>query len=642
MFEQTLPQRPAGTGRSLTIRRKMLLAFLAMAAIMAVFGWSAVRSIKLSGALVVEAFDRSLMSVNHARAAQAGFTALRADLAEALAMPTRSRDGLDERLAVAGEAVLEDLTLARGRVLSADSVAAIDGTIDAVTEWLALARAAVLLPTSVPTHAPAVSRVIDAFELLINFVAGDAFRGRQQSLATIERQRLLAIGAVLLALILSAIISGLLARRMVSAIASASHVAGNIADGHLEVDIPPGGADELGQLLRSMASMRDNIRVMVERERAQRRSAQTRLVDALEGSREGVVLVDSDGAVLLANSQARAFLPDLTLAFVPGTQYDAMLEAARAQGLLRSPADMDPSGDASISAESGTQEAQLADGRWLRIARSAITEGGFVAIWSEITVLKERETVLREARDRAEAASRAKTEFLANMSHELRTPLNAVIGFSELISSEIFGPVGQPKYKEYAGDILRSGGHLLNIINDILSIAKSEAGKLTLDLSEVALHDVFEECRRMMVEASTRANLTLTVADVASLPAIHADSVKLQQILLNLLSNAIKFTPAGGRVTLTARRCADMVAVAINDTGIGMSPDEIPIALAPFGQVDSSLARKYEGTGLGLPLTKAFVDLHGGTLEIASSVGVGTTVTVTFPVAAVAGAQRAA
>ncbi len=227
------------------------------------------------------------------------------------------------------------------------------------------------------------------------------------------------------------------------------------------------------------------------------------------------------------------------------------------------------------------------------------------------------------------------------MSHELRTPLNAVIGFSELIAGEIFGPVGQPKYKEYAGDILRSGGHLLNIINDILSIAKSEAGKLTLDLGEVALRDVFEECRRMMAEASTRAELTLAVADVSGLPAIHADSVKLQQILLNLLSNAIKFTPAGGKVALAATRRADMVAVAISDTGIGMRPEEIPIALAPFGQVDSSLARKYEGTGLGLPLTKAFVDLHGGTLEIASTVGVGTTVTVTFPIA-VEVAQRAA
>jgi two-component system, cell cycle sensor histidine kinase PleC len=240
--------------------------------------------------------------------------------------------------------------------------------------------------------------------------------------------------------------------------------------------------------------------------------------------------------------------------------------------------------------------------------------------------------VLRDAKERAESASRAKTEFLANMSHELRTPLNAVIGFSELMAREMLGPIGQPRYKEFADDILRSGRHLLDIINDILTIAKSEAGKLTLDVDEVDIADVVEECRRMMGESAARAGLTLDCADMRGLPRLAADSVKLRQVLLNLLSNAIKFTPSGGRIALEAASAGDMLAVRIADTGIGMKPGDIPIALAPFGQVDSRLSRKYEGTGLGLPLTKAFVELHGGRLEIESAPDCGTRVTVLLPV----------
>ncbi len=337
MLEKLFPQRPGGAGRSLTIRRKILLAFLAMAAITAAFGWSAVRSIRVTGALVVEAFDRSLMSVNHARAAQAGFTGLRSDLADALDASDQTPPAVIEQFASAGDSVLEDLVLARGRVLSVESVAAIDRTTLAVTSWVERAQAIMRAPRTTPTVAPEVTAVIAEFELLINFVAGDAFRGRQQSLATIARQRSIAIGAVVLALIMSALIAAMLARRLVTSVASASAVAGHIAEGQLDVQIPPGGTDELGQLMRSMAAMRDNIQAMVERERAQRRSAQTRLVDAIEGSREGVVLVDADGAILLANSQARAFLPGLIPAFVPGTSYEALLAAARAPKAICSP-----------------------------------------------------------------------------------------------------------------------------------------------------------------------------------------------------------------------------------------------------------------------------------------------------------------
>jgi two-component system cell cycle sensor histidine kinase PleC len=220
------------------------------------------------------------------------------------------------------------------------------------------------------------------------------------------------------------------------------------------------------------------------------------------------------------------------------------------------------------------------------------------------------------------------------MSHELRTPLNAVIGFSEMIASEMLGPVGQPKYKEFAGDILFSGRHLLQIINHVLDIAKLQWGKMEIEHEVTSLADVVTDAVRIVRAQAQSAGISLDMAIDDSAPAIDGDRTRLRQVVLNLLSNAIKFTPAGGRVDVALRRRGAAVEIAVRDTGIGMNPADIPKALEPFQQVDSSIARKYGGTGLGLPLCKLFVELHGGSFAIDSAPEQGTTVTVTFPVPA--------
>ena len=279
-------------------------------------------------------------------------------------------------------------------------------------------------------------------------------------------------------------------------------------------------------------------------------------------------------------------------------------------------------------------EMRLADGRWLRLSRSASNDGGFVVIASDITELKERETALQQAKDEAEAASRAKTQFLANMSHELRTPLNAVIGFSEIIAGEMIGPIGVPKYKEYASDIVASGRHLLDVINDILDSVKLQSGKLTLRLEPVPIAEVVETAIRMMREQAESAGIKLNSSVERVIMHIDADLIRLRQVMLNLLSNAIKFTSRGGLVAVTAQRVAAGIRVAVSDTGIGIAPDDIPKALEPFNQVDNSLSRKYGGTGLGLYLSKLYVEGHGGALTIESAPGVGTTVAFTVPASA--------
>jgi signal transduction histidine kinase len=250
----------------------------------------------------------------------------------------------------------------------------------------------------------------------------------------------------------------------------------------------------------------------------------------------------------------------------------------------------------------------------------------------EITARKQAELELSVAKEQAEAASKAKSIFLANMSHELRTPLNAVLGFSEVMKDELFGPVGNARYAEFAADIYNSGKHLLDVINDILDLTKIEAGQLTLIEHEIDVGNMMATCERLTADKARQGAIDYTVTPPAASLALRADPVRIKQILLNLLSNSIKFTPPGRAVTLTGARAVDgAFCFVVTDTGIGMSPAEVVKALQPFQQIDSSLARRYEGTGLGLPLTKSLVELHGGTLLIESAAGQGTTVTVRLP-----------
>jgi two-component system cell cycle sensor histidine kinase PleC len=254
-----------------------------------------------------------------------------------------------------------------------------------------------------------------------------------------------------------------------------------------------------------------------------------------------------------------------------------------------------------------------------------------VTVSFDITERKRTELELVDAMRLAEAANHAKTEFLANMSHELRTPLNAIIGFSEVIANEMLGPAGNDRYVEYAGDIRRSAEHLLEIINDVLDVAKIEAGRLELDETAVDPAQAVAEVVLILHDQARQAGIALETVLAGDLPRLHADRQKLRQILLNLVGNAVKFSPAGSTVTITVDVVEDGVTMAVTDRGIGMDPDEVTVALTRFGQVASPWTRRHSGTGLGLPLAIGLMDLHSGTLRVDSSKGEGTTVTIRFP-----------
>jgi signal transduction histidine kinase len=245
------------------------------------------------------------------------------------------------------------------------------------------------------------------------------------------------------------------------------------------------------------------------------------------------------------------------------------------------------------------------------------------------------ERALVQAKEQADAGNRAKSEFLANMSHELRTPLNAIIGFAEIMKEETLGPIGSTRYRSYAGDIFQSGTHLLSLINDVLDMSKYDSGHLELQEEDVDVVALTDLCIGLMETQAQKAKVVL-IKDVDSgLPPLWADSRRLRQILFNLLSNAVKFTPEGGEVRVSARVAASGFVVRITDNGIGMAPDDLPAALEPFRQVDSTMSRKHTGTGLGLPLAKHLAEMHGAIFAIETAPDIGTSVTMTFPLSRV-------
>jgi len=278
-----------------------------------------------------------------------------------------------------------------------------------------------------------------------------------------------------------------------------------------------------------------------------------------------------------------------------------------------------------------------------------VEDGRYAGVGTALSLLQlnlirteTRNTELERARNAAESASRSKSRFLAMMSHELRTPLNAIIGFADLMQTGTLGPVSPPRYREYVRDIHLSGLNLLAVINDILDMAKIEEGKMVLFEEEVDLDEQIYLAFRFIAFRARQSGVEVEMRVPEDLPRLHADRRAIRHILFNLLGNAIKFTPSGGRVSVVARRLADGLELAVIDTGIGMSPEHLAIALTPFGQVANEFTRTHDGTGLGLPLVKSLAELHGATLRIESDLGVGTTVRVIFPAGRIVETQGAA
>ncbi|HET6222395.1 MAG TPA: hybrid sensor histidine kinase/response regulator [Dongiaceae bacterium] len=256
----------------------------------------------------------------------------------------------------------------------------------------------------------------------------------------------------------------------------------------------------------------------------------------------------------------------------------------------------------------------------------------YTTLKRQYTALESANAELARAREKAESASHTKTEFMANMTHELRTPLNAILGFSEIMIAERYGAIGNERYRSYVSDIHSSGSQLLGIVGDILDLSKIEIGEVALEEERIDIDELCDSALRQFADRAKAAGLALSAEMAPGLPALQGDPRRVKQVLTNLLSNAIKFNCKGGSVRLGARRASNGgLLITVADTGVGIDAAHIDKAMAPFSQVDGSLTRRYQGTGLGLPIARALIGLHGGRLSLDSVVGKGTTVTVSFP-----------
>jgi two-component system, cell cycle sensor histidine kinase PleC len=397
-------------------------------------------------------------------------------------------------------------------------------------------------------------------------------------------------------------------------------------------------------------------------------TAEMRLSDAIEAISEAFVVWDADNRLVLCNSKFQSLHGLSDEAVAPGTPYED-ISAAGSKPIVR----MQLSAEGRAVPGARTFEAQLEDGRWLQISERRTKDGGFVSVGTNITELKRHQEKLldsekrlkatvvdlrssqqalerqteqlaylaeryAEQKDRAEEANQAKSAFLANMSHELRTPLNAIIGFSEMMESGIFGPLGDAKYLEYCCDISDSGRYLLDVINDILDMSKIEAGRISLEYETIELDSFLPDTMRMVATRANEKRLAIK-AEIEPSIRLRADRRMIKQIMINLLSNAVKFTPDHGRITVRARMVNGHVNIAIEDSGIGIPKEALKNLGKPFEQVESQLTKRYGGSGLGLAIAKSLTELHGGAMRIRSTLGTGTIVLVRLPYNAAAEAN---
>ncbi|HZH28516.1 MAG TPA: ATP-binding protein [Azospirillaceae bacterium] len=390
--------------------------------------------------------------------------------------------------------------------------------------------------------------------------------------------------------------------------------------------------------------------------------SELRLTSTVEAISEPFAIWDADDRLLICNSAYRRFLPHTYDLVQPGILFSDLLVKAIERGAFKLDG---TSVDAFIADQTARRSASLprevalADGRWILTRTVQLPHGGRANLSADVTTLKEREFALSAARKQqeelasalsdaasslelarreavaarldAEAASRAKSDLLARVSHELRTPLNAVIGFAEILSGEVFGPLGDPRYVEYSHDIQASGRHLLSLINDIIDLSRLESGSYRLEISAVDLADPITAVVRLIQQNALRKGVDV-VAETAGAPWANVDERAVRQILINLVGNAVKFTPSGGRVVVsTATDSSGDILLMVRDTGVGIPENEVAGLFTPFTRASNSDLSSDGGTGLGLAIVRSLTDLHGGEVSLTSRLGEGTTVTVRLP-----------
>ncbi len=355
-----------------------------------------------------------------------------------------------------------------------------------------------------------------------------------------------------------------------------------------------------------------------------RRLAEQRLADTLESMPSPMAMLSASHHIQSVNSAMTALSAGLLRPARPGEPFRELLS-----GLA-------PEADAPRAIEemlAGDPVELAVDGRWYLASAHPFSDGGFAVSFSDVTVMKERESVLAMAKDAAESANRLKSQFLATMSHELRTPLNAILGFSEMIFSRVLGDNDQAwtRYADYARSIHESGDHLRLLITEVLDLSKIDSGAFRLAIESCSISSLVSDSMMLVGPQAERGQVRLLPLRLEGDAMVEADGRALKQVLVNLLSNAVKFTPKGGEVEVIVKSADEEMQICVRDTGIGIAEEHKKNAFEPFHQGDAKIARRYEGTGLGLSIVRGIVEMHGGTVWLESQPNIGTEVFFRLP-----------
>jgi len=499
----------------------------------------------------------------------------------------------------------------------------------------------------------AQSRTVDINNEIDEIVARierQALSRRDASVRDAKRTVELSVVGGIAALAIALCFTALIVRSINAPLRRLEYSMNAITQGQLDVPIPRAGRDEIGGMAGALAMLRESLiesrRLEDERQRAEAdaRRAQTQLGEAIEAISEGFALYDVDDRLVISNSRFREMYGGTGLDIKPGTPYAAILRAAAKAGFIPAASERP---DAWIAERldrhrnpKGAFEQQRDHGVWLKISERRTADGGIVGVFTDITELKDRELQLAQlverladARDAAMEATVAKSRFLANMSHELRTPLNAVIGITEMLMEDA-EDAGNRSMREPLDRIARAGKHLLHLINEVLDLSKIEAGKLEINYEAVDLAPLVGDVAGEAEPLAAKNGNRLVVECPSDIGTVRSDPTRLRQIILNLLSNACKFTERG-TVSLTVHPSRsdndDCILISVVDTGIGMTSEQLSRLFQEFSQADSSTTRKYGGTGLGLAISDRLCRLMGGSIDVESKPGIGTTFNVRLP-----------
>jgi signal transduction histidine kinase/CheY-like chemotaxis protein/HAMP domain-containing protein len=472
-------------------------------------------------------------------------------------------------------------------------------------------------------------KVDELLAALVDELRGELSAERERIVEEVRAATRGTIVADLVILILGVLLTFAILRSIAVPLRTLVGAIDGLGAGDLSVAIPPAGPNEIGAMARALALFRDSLRAR-DRFAAEAEAQRKTIAAAIATISEGFVLYDADDRIVLFNEQFRALYPGLSDVIREGTKFDDVLEAVIGRSLVdlgrKTPEQWIAERKAQHEKPGGFVEYQYR-GRYVRISERRIHGGGSVAVYTDITELRQQNIELEQAREASEVANRTKSQFLANMSHELRTPLNAIIGYSEILQEDA-ADSGQPQFVPDLKKIEGAGRHLLGLINDILDLSKVEAGKMDVFIEEIDLASLLSEVNAIIAPLAAKNGNALAIQSSEAIGSIRSDRTKLKQCLLNVLSNASKFTHDGSLAVTVERFERSMIRMTISDTGIGMNEEQLGRLFQAFSQADASTTKQFGGTGLGLAITRHFCRLLGGDISATSTPGKGSTFTI--------------